>query len=90
MSHTWQVGRAVLASNLELDAPKHIFLMLFMLIDRKDPNSFFKVLTACNEVPITTHTRQPLLHELTSLVMSVTPAPPPPSSSPTTTSYQLH
>ena len=29
-------------SNVELDAPKHIFLMVFMLIDRKNPNSFFK------------------------------------------------
>ena len=38
-----QVGRAIIASNLDLDAPKHIFLMLFMLIDRKKPDSFFKV-----------------------------------------------
>lgn len=33
----------MLASNLPLDAPKHIFLMLFMLTDRRDPTSFFKV-----------------------------------------------
>lgn len=38
-----QIGKAVLASSLSLDAPKHIFLMLFMLTDRLDPNSFFKV-----------------------------------------------
>lgn len=37
-----QIGKAVLASSLSLDAPKHIFLMLFMLTDRLDPNSFFK------------------------------------------------
>lgn len=28
-------------SSIELDAPKHIFLMVFMLLDRKDPSSFF-------------------------------------------------
>lgn len=32
----------IIESNLELDAPKHIFLMIFMLIDRKNPTSFFK------------------------------------------------
>lgn len=37
-----QIGRAVIASNLPLDAPKHIFLMLFMLTDRRDPASFFQ------------------------------------------------
>jgi histone-lysine N-methyltransferase SETD3 len=35
------VGQAILDSNIELDAPKHIFLMIFMLIDRKNPSSFF-------------------------------------------------
>ena len=25
-----------------MDAPKHVFLMLFILVDRKDPDSFFK------------------------------------------------
>lgn len=39
---TKQIGKAVLASNLPLDAPKHIFLMLYMLTDRRDPQSFFK------------------------------------------------
>ena len=37
-----QIGRAILASGVDLDAPKHIFLMLFMLVDRKDPRSFFR------------------------------------------------
>jgi hypothetical protein len=31
------VGRAVLAADLEMDAPKHVFLMLFMLVDKRDP-----------------------------------------------------
>jgi protein-histidine N-methyltransferase len=30
-----------LDSSIELDAPKHIFLMVFMLLDRKNPSSFF-------------------------------------------------
>jgi len=38
-----QIGRAILASNLELDAPKHVYLMVYMLVDSKKPNSFFKV-----------------------------------------------
>ena len=37
-----QIGRAILSSNIDLDAPKHIFLMIFMLMDRKDPQSFFR------------------------------------------------
>jgi len=40
----FKVGQAIIASNIELDAPKHIFLMIFMLLDRRNPNSFFKVL----------------------------------------------
>eukprot|EP01031_Cornospumella_fuschlensis_P026807 gene26807-32388_t len=42
MGKETDVGRAIIRANLDLDAPKHIFLMVFMLIDRKDPNSFFK------------------------------------------------
>ena len=42
MGKATDVGRAILRANIDLDAPKHIFLMLFMLIDRKNPNSFFK------------------------------------------------
>lgn len=36
------VGRAVLAADIDMDAPKHVFLMLFMLVDRQNPSSFFK------------------------------------------------
>lgn len=42
MGKETDVGQAIISANLDLDAPKHIFLMVFMLIDRKDPNSFFK------------------------------------------------
>jgi hypothetical protein len=38
-----QVGKVILDSHLDLDAPKHIMLMLFVLVDRKRPESFFKV-----------------------------------------------
>ena len=34
MGKETQIGRAILDSNIELDAPKHIFLMIFMLLDR--------------------------------------------------------
>eukprot|EP01035_Chromulina_nebulosa_P020227 gene20227-26257_t len=42
MGKETDIGRSILLSNIELDAPKHIFLMIFMLIDSKNPNSFFK------------------------------------------------
>eukprot|EP01038_Epipyxis_sp_PR26KG_P008575 gene8575-11587_t len=42
MGKDTEVGRKILSSNIELDAPKHIFLMVFMLVDRKNPHSFFK------------------------------------------------
>jgi histone-lysine N-methyltransferase SETD3 len=42
MGKATEVGRAVLQADLELDAPKHVFLMLFMLVDRKKPASHFK------------------------------------------------
>mmetsp|Transcript_11752 Transcript_11752/g.31707 ORF Transcript_11752/g.31707 Transcript_11752/m.31707 type:complete len:514 (-) Transcript_11752:898-2439(-) len=42
MGKATDIGRAVLQSDLDLDAPKHVFLMLFMLIDRKNPTSHFK------------------------------------------------
>jgi histone-lysine N-methyltransferase SETD3 len=35
MGKDTHVGRAILSSRIELDAPKHIFLMIFMLLDRK-------------------------------------------------------
>ena len=38
MGKATDVGQAILQSDLELDAPKHVFLMLFMLIDRKKPD----------------------------------------------------
>ena len=36
------VGQKVFDSKIELDAPKHVYLMIFMLIDRLNPTSFFK------------------------------------------------
>ena len=42
MGKETRIGRAILDSNIELDAPKHIFLMIFMLLDRQNPRSFFK------------------------------------------------
>lgn len=42
MGKATDVGRAVLEAELELDAPKHVFLMLFLLIDRHNPQSFFQ------------------------------------------------
>ena len=41
MGKATDVGRAVLEAELELDAPKHVFLMLFVLLDRRDTRSFF-------------------------------------------------
>lgn len=37
-----QIGKIVIEKNIELEAPKHIFLMLFMLTDRRNQDSFFK------------------------------------------------
>jgi len=42
MGKATDVGRAVLEAELELDAPKHVFLMLFLLLDRRNPSSFFR------------------------------------------------
>ena len=42
MGKETDIGKAILASNIDLDAPKHIFLMLFILVDRKKSDSFFK------------------------------------------------
>mmetsp|Transcript_25065 Transcript_25065/g.32645 ORF Transcript_25065/g.32645 Transcript_25065/m.32645 type:complete len:505 (-) Transcript_25065:171-1685(-) len=42
MGKATEVGRAVLAADIDMDAPKHVYLMLFMLIDRQNPASFFK------------------------------------------------
>ena len=42
MGKATDVGRVVLAADLEMDAPKHVYLMLFMLTDRLNPKSHFK------------------------------------------------
>ena len=42
MGKDTEIGQKVLASRLELDAPKHVFIMLFMLVDMRNPNSFFR------------------------------------------------
>lgn len=42
MGKALPVGQAVLASGVSFDAPKHIFLMLFILTDMKRPDTFFR------------------------------------------------
>lgn len=44
MGQATSIGQAILNSDLELDAPKHVFLMVFLLWDRKvnGESSFFK------------------------------------------------
>lgn len=42
MGKALPVGQAVLTSGVCFDAPKHIFLMLFILTDMKRPETFFK------------------------------------------------
>ena len=42
MGQALELGQIILSSDLDLDAPKHVFLMVFLLVDRKDPSSFFK------------------------------------------------
>ena len=42
MGKETDIGKAVIASGVELDAPKHLFLMFFILTDRLNPSSFFK------------------------------------------------
>jgi len=42
MGKATPVGRAVLEAELELDAPKHVFLMLFLITDRRDLESFYQ------------------------------------------------
>jgi histone-lysine N-methyltransferase SETD3 len=43
MGQETPIGQAILRSDLDLDAPKHIFLMIYLLWDRKvnGPSSFF-------------------------------------------------
>jgi histone-lysine N-methyltransferase SETD3 len=44
MGQATEIGQIILQSDLDLDAPKHIFLMIYLLWDRKvnGENSFFK------------------------------------------------
>jgi protein-histidine N-methyltransferase len=35
MGQATPIGQAIMASDLDLDAPKHIFLMIYILWDRK-------------------------------------------------------
>lgn len=44
MGQATEIGQLILKSDLDLDAPKHIFLMIYLLWDRKvnGGNSFFK------------------------------------------------
>ena len=42
MGKALPVGQAVLTSGVSFDAPKHIFLMLFILTDMKRPDTFFR------------------------------------------------
>lgn len=44
MGQATEIGKAILNSDLELDAPKHVFLMVYLLWDRKvnGERSFFK------------------------------------------------
>ena len=42
MGKATDIGELILKSDVDLDAPKHVFLMIFLLLDRKDPESFFK------------------------------------------------
>ena len=42
MGQETEIGRQLLSADLDLDAPKHIYLMIYILQDRLNPNSFFK------------------------------------------------
>lgn len=42
MGKALPVGQAVLTSGVSFDAPKHIFLMLFILTDMRRPDTFFR------------------------------------------------
>lgn len=42
MGAATDIGQAIMHSDLELDAPKHVFLMLFILIDRRREGAHFK------------------------------------------------
>lgn len=42
MGRSTPIGQTISLANLDLDAPKHVYLMVFLLVDRKNPDSFFK------------------------------------------------
>jgi histone-lysine N-methyltransferase SETD3 len=42
MGQATDVGRAIVATGVELDAPAHVFLMVFLLTDRLRADSFFQ------------------------------------------------
>jgi histone-lysine N-methyltransferase SETD3 len=42
MGKATPIGRLISAANLDLDAPKHVYLMIYLLCDRLSPTSFFK------------------------------------------------
>jgi histone-lysine N-methyltransferase SETD3 len=42
MGQETEIGRQILNADLDLDAPKHVYLMIYILQDRLNPNSFFK------------------------------------------------
>mmetsp|Transcript_18601 Transcript_18601/g.27293 ORF Transcript_18601/g.27293 Transcript_18601/m.27293 type:complete len:560 (-) Transcript_18601:604-2283(-) len=42
MGQATEIGMQIMNSDLDLDAPKHIYLMIYILQDRLDPESFFR------------------------------------------------
>mmetsp|Transcript_62639 Transcript_62639/g.75375 ORF Transcript_62639/g.75375 Transcript_62639/m.75375 type:complete len:633 (-) Transcript_62639:577-2475(-) len=42
MGQSTPIGQKILVSDLDLDAPKHIFLMIYVLMDRLNPQSFYQ------------------------------------------------
>ena len=42
MGKATDIGKMVAKHDLDLDAPKHVYLMIFLLVDRTDPDSFFR------------------------------------------------
>eukprot|EP00588_Corethron_pennatum_P012680 CAMPEP_0194265332 /NCGR_PEP_ID=MMETSP0169-20130528/614_1 /TAXON_ID=218684 /ORGANISM="Corethron pennatum, Strain L29A3" /LENGTH=508 /DNA_ID=CAMNT_0039005773 /DNA_START=142 /DNA_END=1668 /DNA_ORIENTATION=+ len=42
MGKATEIGQRIVEADLELDAPKHIFLMIYLLVDRQNTSSFFR------------------------------------------------
>lgn len=57
MGQATEIGQIILRSDLDLDAPKHIFLMIFLLWDRKVNNQkkFLRSLLQCSSGDPTQH-----------------------------------